>query len=53
MVVDGVEILLAPDTLLQGDIAVGVGVHVMALLADEGLYRARLIKVIRSDVALP
>jgi hypothetical protein len=53
MVVDGVEILLAPDTLLQGDIAVGVGVHVMALLADEGLYRARLIKVMDANSVNP
>lgn len=46
MLVDGVEILLAPDTLLLGSIEPGSRVEVMTLLAGEGLYRARLIKVI-------
>ncbi|HSQ25549.1 MAG TPA: DUF5666 domain-containing protein [Anaerolineales bacterium] len=46
MIVDGIEILLAPDTLLLGSIEPGSKVEVMTLLADEGLYRARLIKVI-------
>jgi hypothetical protein len=45
MVVDGLEILLAPDTLLLGEINTGSKVDVMALLADADLFRARLIKV--------
>lgn len=53
LVVDGIEILLAPDTLLQGEISLGARVDIMTLLAGEGLFRARLIKVINSEEISP
>ncbi len=53
LVVGGMEILLTPDTLLQGEIGIGARVDILTLLAGENLYRARLIKVIRSDVGTP
>jgi hypothetical protein len=53
MVVDGFEILFVPDTLVQGDLRAGARVEVMMLLADEGLYRARLIKIMEGTNPIP
>lgn len=53
LIVNGIEILLTPDTLLQGEIDIGARVDILTLLAGENLYRARLIKVIRTDEMTP
>lgn len=51
--INAIEVLLTPDTLVQGDILPGSMIEVHALLADHGLYRARLIKTMEMTASNP